>query len=94
MLRLPGVTSSAAHQAYVQIRTRYGGRRARRMHGGTSGNDETDLSRSEGASSSVECKPGSQNVSPPSGPQTDTMRPYPVQCCLKGAERLILMILG
>lgn len=35
------------------------------MHGGTSGNDETDLSRSEGASSSVDCKPYSQNVSPP-----------------------------
>lgn len=56
MVRLPGVTSSAAHHAYVQIRTRYGrGRGARRMHGeGTSGNDETDLARSEGASSSVE----------------------------------------
>lgn len=40
------------------------------MHGGTSGNDETDLSRSEGASSPVEYKPGSQNVSPLSGPQT------------------------
>lgn len=34
------------------------------MHGGTSGNDETDLSSSEGASLSGECKPGSQNVSP------------------------------
>lgn len=64
MLRLPGVTSCAAHHAYVQIRTRYGGRRARRMHGRTSGNDETDLSHSEGASSSAEYKPGSQNVSP------------------------------
>lgn len=60
MLRLPGVTSSTARHAYVQIRTRYGRRRARRMLVGTSGNDETDLSRSEGASSSVECKPGSQ----------------------------------
>lgn len=58
MLRLPGVTSSAAHHAYVEIRTRYGGRRARRMHGRTSGNDETDLSRREGARSSAECKPG------------------------------------
>lgn len=28
MLRLPGVTSSAARRAYVQIRTRCGGRRA------------------------------------------------------------------
>lgn len=40
------------------------------MHGGTSGNDETDLSRSEGASSSVERKPGSLNVSPLFGPET------------------------
>lgn len=37
--------------------------------GWTSGNDETDLSRSGGASSSVECKPGSQNASPLSGPR-------------------------
>lgn len=37
MSGLPGVTSSAAHHAYVQIRTRYGGRRARRMHGGPLG---------------------------------------------------------
>lgn len=55
------------------------------MHGGTSGNDETDLSRSEGASSSVECKPRSQNVSPFFGPQTgenhcDVI--WPVQWCL------------
>lgn len=64
MLRLPGVTSSAAHHAYVQIRTRYGGRGAWRMYGGTSGNDETDLSRSDGVSSSAEGKSGSQNVSP------------------------------
>lgn len=54
MLRLPGVTSSIVWHAYVQIRTRYGGRRTRRMHGGTSGNDETDLARSEEASFSVQ----------------------------------------
>lgn len=70
MSRLPGVTSSAAHHAYVQIWTRYGGRRGCMWRGGwTSGNDETDLSRSGGASSSVECKPGSQNASPLSGPR-------------------------
>lgn len=65
-LRLPGVTSSAAPTFRSGLGMEEGERRIDVCvwGGGTSGNDETDLSRSEGASSSVEGKAQRQSGSP------------------------------
>lgn len=92
MLRLPGVTSSdrAPCPAFgAQLGAEEG--EHVRMHRGTPGNDETDLSRGEDAHSSAECNPRRQNICPSSGPSTGLIDCDVTRLFLKGGNDSLRM---